>query len=97
MKEKTLYYRIIVREVNRMINDGFLIVTIYDGELLSLEGVLAEDYLTAKIDDNAISIEYYSRHEVFGEYEKNGKLLYRRSTLNCLYILRLTYQTNRIT
>ena len=74
MKEKTLYYRIIVREVNRMINDGFIIVTIYDGEILSLEGVLAEDYLTAKIDDDAISIEYYSRHEVFGEYEKKWKI-----------------------
>lgn len=74
MKEKTLYYRIIVREVNRMINDGFIIVTIYDGELLSLEGVLAEDYLTARIDDDAISIEYYSRHEVFGEYEKQWEI-----------------------
>ena len=74
MKEKTLYYRIIVREVNRMINDGFIIGTIYDGELLSLEGVLAEDYLTSKIDDDAISIEYYSRHEVFGEYEKKWEI-----------------------
>ena len=74
MKEKTLYYRIIVREVNRMINDGFIIVTIYNGELFSLEGVLAEDYLTSKINDDAISIEYYSRHEVFGEYEKKWEI-----------------------
>lgn len=74
MKEKTLYYRIKLRELNKMVNDGFIIATIYDGELFSLEGVLAEDYLTAKIEDDVISIEYYSRYEAFGEYEKRWEI-----------------------
>ena len=74
MKEKTLYYRVIVREVDRMVNDGFIIANICDGKLFSLEGVFAEDYLTAKIDEDAISLEYYSRYEVFGQYEKQWEI-----------------------
>ena len=74
MKEKTLYYRAIVREVDRLVNDGFIIANICDGKLFSLEGVFAEDYLTAKIDEDAVSLEYYSRYEVFGQYEKQWKI-----------------------
>ena len=68
MKEKTLYYRIKLREVNKMVNDGFIIATIYDGELFSVEGVFAEDYLTARIDEDTICIE------AFGQYEKHWEI-----------------------
>lgn len=74
MKEKTLYYRVIVREVDRMVNDGFIIVTICDGKLFSLEGIFSEDYLTAKIDENTVCLEYYSRYEALGQYEKQWKI-----------------------
>ena len=74
MKKKTLYYRIIIREIDRMVNDGFIIANICDGKLFSLEGIFAEDYLTAKIDEDAISLEYYSRYEVFGQYEKQWEI-----------------------
>ena len=74
MKEKTLYYRIVIREVDRMVNDGFIIVTICDGKLFSLEGVFSGDYLTAKIDENTVCLEYYSRYEALGQYEKQWKI-----------------------
>lgn len=74
MNRKTLYYRVIVREVNRMVNDGFIIANICDGKLFSLEGVFTEDYLTAKIDEDDISLEYYSRYEAFGQYEKKWEI-----------------------
>ena len=59
MNKKALYYRVIVREVNRMVNDGFIIANICDGKLFSLEGVFAE---------------YYSRYEALGQYEKQWKI-----------------------
>jgi hypothetical protein len=74
MNKKALYYRVIVREVNRMVNDGFIIANICDGKLFSLEGVFAEDYLTAKIDENTVCLEYYSRYEALGQYEKQWKI-----------------------
>lgn len=81
MKEKTLYYRVTVKEVNRMVNDGFIIATIYDGKLFSLEGVFTNDYLSAKIGEETISIEYYSRHEALGQYEKQWEIPMKKEYL----------------
>ncbi len=66
MKAKTLYYRAIIREYSTMINTGFIIVTICNEKIISVEGVFTEDYFTAKIDEETISLEYYSKQEGCG-------------------------------
>lgn len=60
MKEKTLYYRILVKVEEIMANYGFITVRISNGQLVSLDGVLTFDYLHGNIMDNGICLEYYS-------------------------------------
>ena len=60
MKEKTLYYRIVVRVEEIMVNYGFIVVKISNGKLVSLDGVLTYDYLHGNMMDNGICLEYYS-------------------------------------
>lgn len=60
MKEKTLYYRILVKVEKIMVNYGFITVRISNGQLVSLDGVLTFDYLHGNIMDNGICLEYYS-------------------------------------
>lgn len=60
MKEKTLYYRLLVKVEEIMANYGFIVVRISNGKLVSLDGVLTFDYLRGNIMDNGICLEYYS-------------------------------------
>ena len=60
MKEKTLYYRLQVKVEEIMVNYGFIVVRISNGQLVSLDGVLTFDYLHGNIMDNGICLEYYS-------------------------------------
>lgn len=60
MKEKTLYYRLLVKVEEIMVNYGFIVVRISNGQLVSLDGVLTFDYLHGNIMDNGICLEYYS-------------------------------------
>mgnify|MGYP004531281657 CR=1 FL=1 len=74
MKAKTLYYRAIIREYSTMINTGFIIVTICNEKIISVEGVFTEDYFTAKIDEETISLEYYSKQEGCGNLKKEWEV-----------------------
>lgn len=60
MKEKTLYYRLLVKVEEIMVNYGFIIVRISNGQLVSLDGVFTFDYLHGNIIDHGICLEYYS-------------------------------------
>ena len=59
--EKTLYYDIEIRELNKMYNKGFIIIKLDGNRLLGLEGVITFDYIKAKmIEEDKLSIVYYS-------------------------------------
>lgn len=62
--KKTLYYNIVFKECGHMYNKGFLIVNINE-ERIKIEGVLTEDYIEAKIEQNNLVIRYYVLDEFF--------------------------------
>ena len=73
--EKTLYYSVEIKEIGAMINQGFIIVKINNGEIISLEGVFTRDYLVAEIEKDNICFKYYSRYEEIGDYEEEWEIL----------------------
>lgn len=71
---KTLCYWVEIRECGKMVNNGFIIVTFYNDTIFSIEGVFTNDYLTAQIEEDTISLEYYSRKDGIGSYMREWKI-----------------------
>lgn len=57
---KTLCYKSIFRCKGWLYNEGFVIVEIDNGELKSLEGMLTNDYLEGKIENEKLRISIFT-------------------------------------